>query len=91
MSTLYQIIIEGHLDPRWTDWFDGFAITHNGNGKTILSGDIRDQAALHGVLSKVRDLNLPLIAVARVEGESLWDNGSPSHSIENASGETETK
>ncbi len=63
----YYIRVKGHLDQCWNDWFDGFTITNIENGEAILSGAIVDQAALHGVLMKVRDLGLPLIAVNRVE------------------------
>jgi hypothetical protein len=59
----YEIRVKGHLDERWSDWFDGLEITNVENGGTILSGDIADQAALHGVLTRVRDLGLPLVAL----------------------------
>ena len=62
----YYIRVKGHLGPQWNDWFDGLTITNVENGEAILSGTIVDQAALHGVLMKVRDLALPLIAVYRV-------------------------
>jgi hypothetical protein len=61
--SFYKIRMKGHLDGRWSDWFDGLEITNLQNGETMLSGEIVDQAALHGVLAKVRDLGLPLIAV----------------------------
>ena len=74
MSTLpttqpdyYVIRVKGHLAPRWAEWFAGLTMTHTPSGETILSGPIEDQAALHGVLAKVRDLNLTLIAVNRIE------------------------
>ncbi len=60
----YKIRVKGHLDGRWSDWFDGLEITNLENGETMLSGDLVDQAALHGVLAKVRDLNLALVAVS---------------------------
>lgn len=60
----YTIRLRGHLDARWSDWFDGMTIAHAGDpDETILSGYLPDQAALHGILIKIRDLNLPLIAV----------------------------
>ena len=59
----YEIWVKGHLDESWTEWFEGLTITNLESGETVLSGKIVDQAALHGVLSKVRDLNLSLIAV----------------------------
>jgi hypothetical protein len=61
----YEIRIKGHLGARWADWFDGLTLTHDSDGTTLLSGSVVDQAALHGVLGKVRDLGLPLIAVHR--------------------------
>ena len=64
---VYQIVVEGHLDPEWSDWFDGLTITLVDNGETILSGPIVDQTALHGVLMKIRDLGLPLLSMARIE------------------------
>ena len=63
MPTLYHITIQGRLDAQWSDWFDGLTITNQANGQTVLSGPIVDQAALHGVLVKIRDLGLPLISV----------------------------
>jgi hypothetical protein len=57
----YEIRLQGHLDARWTKWFDGL------NGDTLLSGPVVDQAALHGLLKKVRDLGLPLVSVSPVE------------------------
>jgi hypothetical protein len=64
--SFYRIWVMGHLDERWSDWFDGLEITNLDNGEAMLSGDIVDQAALHGVLAKVRDLNLALVAVSSV-------------------------
>ena len=60
---VYQIRIKGHLGPRWTDWFGGLTLTLADNGDTLLTGPVADQAALHGLLRKVRDLGLPLISV----------------------------
>jgi hypothetical protein len=64
---VYRITIKGHLDSEWSDWFDGLTIILLDNGKTILTGPIVDQTALHGVLIKIRDLGLPLLSLARVE------------------------
>ena len=64
---VYQIRIQGHLGSEWTDWFEGLTITLQGNGETLLSGPVVDQAALYGLLRKVRDLGMPLLAVIRVE------------------------
>ncbi len=66
---VYQIRIKGHLGPRWTDWFGGMTITLEDNGDTLLTGPVVDQAALHGMLRRVRDLGLPLVSVTRVEFE----------------------
>ncbi len=67
MSKFYRIRVGGHLDSGWSEWFEGLRLTHEANGETVLSGPIVDEAALHGVLAKVRDLGLPLLAVNRVE------------------------
>jgi hypothetical protein len=65
--TVYQIRIKGHLGPEWSDWFADLTLTREDNGDTVLTGPVVDQAALHSVLRKVRDLGLPLIAVLRIE------------------------
>src|SRR5262245_61498052 len=62
----YEIRLQGHLDPQWSAWFDGLSITHDPDGNTVLCGPVADEAALHGVLTKVRDLAMPLLAVNRV-------------------------
>ena len=59
----YDIEIEGHLDDRWQEWFEGFTLQQTANGRTVLTGPIRDQAALHGVLKKISNLGLTLISV----------------------------
>ena len=69
MAITYHIRIKGHLDQRWSDWFGGLTITNEPNGETVLAGPIADQAALHGVLIKVRDLGLPLVALYQVTTE----------------------
>jgi hypothetical protein len=66
---IYEIRIKGHLDTRWTEWFDGLTITLEDNGNTLLTGSVVDQAALHGLLRKVRDLAMPLLSVIRLERE----------------------
>ncbi len=63
----YEIRIKGHLDNRWADWFEGLTITLEDDGETLLTGSVVDQAALHGLLRKVRDLGMPLISVKRIE------------------------
>ncbi len=63
---VYQIRIKGHLGRQWTDWFGGLTLTLEDNGETLLTGPVVDQAALHGVLRKVRDVGMPLLSVNRV-------------------------
>jgi len=65
----YEIRLAGHLDQRWAEWFDGLTLTHQSDGTTLLHGPVVDQAALHGLLQKVRDLALPLVSVTRVAPE----------------------
>ena len=67
---IYEIKIKGNLEPRWSDWFDGWTITQQENDETLLSGPVADQPALHGLLAKIRDLGLPLITVQRVENDT---------------------
>ena len=64
---IYQIILQGHLSDQWSDWFEGFTITLDERGWTILVGPVTDQAALHGLLKKIRDLGVPLISVRRLD------------------------
>ena len=63
MPDYYEIKIKGHLDQRWSDWFKGMKLTHMEGGETQLSGPLPDQAALHGLIERIRDLNLTLISV----------------------------
>jgi hypothetical protein len=63
----YEIRIKGHLGHRWADWFEGLTITLEDNGDTLITGPVVDQAALHGLLKKVRDLGMPLISVMGIE------------------------
>ena len=63
----YEIRLKGHLNARWAAWFDGLSVAHKDDGTTVLAGPVADQAALHGLLQKVRDLGLPLIAVVQVD------------------------
>ncbi len=66
-AIVYQIRIKGHLGREWTDWFGDLTITLEDNGNTLLTGPVIDQAALHGLLRKVRDLGMPLVSVNSVE------------------------
>ena len=63
----YVIVIQGRLRPEWSSWFDGMTVDSTENGDTILTGLVRDQAALHGILNRIRDLNLTLIEMKRME------------------------
>jgi hypothetical protein len=68
-SGWYEIRIQGHLEARWGSWFDGLTLTRDGDGTTTLRGLVIDQAALHGLLQKVRDLGLPLVSVTHVQAD----------------------
>ena len=68
---MYEIRLTGHLDDRWADWFDGLSLTHEPDGTTVVRGPVVDQAALHGLLQKVRDLGLPLVSVVHVDADQL--------------------
>ncbi len=67
----YEIRVKGHLDQRWSEWFDGMTITNEENGNAIIAGPMVDQAALHSLLVKIFNLNLPLIALSRVEPDTI--------------------
>lgn len=64
---VYQIRLKGHLDDNWSDWFGGVMVTSQDDGTTVLTCQVVDQAALHGLLRQIRDLGLPLISVNRIE------------------------
>jgi len=66
-ATVYQIRVKGHLDDKWSEWFDNLSITREPNGDTLLTGPVVDQCALYGLLKKVHDLALPLISVNPVD------------------------
>ncbi len=63
----YAIRVKGHLNQRWADWLEGLTLTHDSDGTTLLAGPLADQAALHGVLNKLRDLGLPIISVQSIK------------------------
>ena len=64
---IYEIKLKGHLNESWADWFEGLTFIHEDDGTTTITGEIVDQAALHGLLKKIRDLGLPLLSVNRIE------------------------
>ena len=82
MKEIYAIRVKGHRDQERSSWFDGLAITHTSDGETILSGPIVDQAALHGVLLKIRDLGLSLLEVRRSSSASDDRQANPGHESE---------
>ena len=65
----YEIRLEGHLAPRWSAWFDAMAVSNEDDGTTVIRGHVVDQAALHGLLQRVRDIGLPLLSVTQVESD----------------------
>lgn len=67
MADVYRIRVRGHLGSMWSEWFEGWRITNEDNGEAVLTGPVADQAALHGLLTRVRDLGLPLVAVIRID------------------------
>ena len=83
----YEIRFTGHLDRRWSSWFDGLTVTPAADGTTVLRGPVADQAALHGLLQRVNDLALPLISVTRVEPDPHADL-APSSTHQPTSGST---
>ncbi len=77
-SGLYEIRLKGHLNDRWADWFEDLAITLEEDGDTLLTGPVVDQAALHGLLKRVRDLGLPLLSVNFIHpGQEHTEEGKP--------------
>ena len=75
----YEIRLTGRLDAHWAAWFEGLTVSHETDGTTVISGPIADQAALHGVLQRVRDLGLPLVSVIRVEPDEPATTGTEAH------------
>ena len=74
--TIYRIRIRGQLDSQWTDWFEGLTITLEDSGDTLLTGPVVDQAALHGLLKKIRDLGIPLVSVCPGQSKDLGSTSS---------------
>jgi hypothetical protein len=66
-SAFYEIRVKGHISDSWSSWFEGLTLRHEQSGETVLSGPLADEAALHGVLAKIRDLGLPLVEMKRSE------------------------
>ncbi len=81
MSDTCEIVVKGQLDTDWSRWFDELTITHNDKGETIISGPIRDQAALYGILVKMRDLALFLVSVKYIAGGSLKENDDSNNNL----------
>lgn len=71
---IYKIMVKGHLDQKWSDWFDGFSIEFQPDDETLLVGPVNDQPALHGLLAKLRDLGLPILNIERLEPKLLNDD-----------------
>jgi hypothetical protein len=74
--SVYEIRVQGRLDQRWSTWFDGLIISYEGDDITVMRGPLADEAALHGILIKVRDLALPLLSLNRVTAQGP-DSSSP--------------
>lgn len=72
--TCYEIRVEGHLSQQWMDWFEGLTIRLETNGETTLNGPVTDQAALHGLLKKIRDLGLPLLSIQQISSKETTQN-----------------
>lgn len=72
----YEIRLKGHLDGRWAAWFDGLSLSHESEGVTVIRGGVPDQAALDGLLQKVRDTGLPLVSVTQVDADPTGTPGT---------------
>ncbi len=77
----YEVRVKGRIDPQWSDWFFGFTIHDADDGETILYGTVTDQAALHGLLAKIRDLGLPLLGLALQEDDKISAIGGPPEQV----------
>jgi hypothetical protein len=75
-ATAYEIRVTGHLDGRWADWFEGLSLRHEPDGTTVIKGPVPDQAALHGLLHRIRDLGIPLVSVLRIKSDQPTSRGS---------------
>ena len=86
----YELRVDGHLSPRWATWFDGLAVTPEDDGTTVICGSVVDQAALHGLLQKVRDIGIPLVSLIQSPPDTAGDVPDlPNHPIpHNPSGAT---
>jgi hypothetical protein len=73
----YELRVEGHLDTRWTRWFDGLTLTTEDDGTTVMRGPVADQAALHGLLQRLRDLGIPLLSVTTVPADAPDPHPNP--------------
>ena len=69
----YEIRVKGHLGPRWTTWFDGLSLVNEDDGVTVIRGELADQAALHGVLHKLRDIGIPLVSLTQLPSDALTE------------------
>ena len=89
-SPQYEIRVTGHLGSRWAAWFDGLSLTNEDDGTTVISGSVVDQAALHGLLQKLRDIAVPLLSVTQVnadQGDKQFRGGErPSHATDRTAG-----
>ena len=73
-SLRYEIRVIGHLDPRWSAWFEGLSLSLENNGTTVISGPVADQAALHGVLRRLRDIGLTLVSITQIDAMGPANN-----------------
>lgn len=89
--TIYEIRVQGHLDQRWSAWFGGLAITYDADDNTVLCGSLIDEATLHGVLIKVRDLALPLLSVNQVAADTQEGIPTPHHTSTRMQGDDKAK